>query len=392
MGYPGLAAREALENVPETMSPTQSPVSPPAPPAALPPPKNGNAVAAEPTRRLGSAWQALSVIVVGLGLSLLLNAPGIHKTAYNQPDGWTRDVALAVTGPLADVSAALRLDRPRAAVKNVLGRSGDDGIDTEIEVAAPLPPPDRAGEGRPPRGSRPPATPAVSVKPVKPAFTPVRKLRLWIAGDSLVITPGYAILRAAEANRAIGGVGTVDGRVATGLGRPDVFNWFKHVSVEMRRLRPNAVVLAFGANDDKAYMTGGPSGSDADRFGDATWRREYRRRLGLLFDGIARAGTHVVWIGLPLTKSARQSARFRLINAAVLAEARERPGRVSYIDTYDRFALRGRYAEYLRSRSGALVKVRAPDGVHFERAGGEIVARQVLAALNRVFDLTSWKR
>jgi hypothetical protein len=160
----------------------------------------------------------------------------------------------------------------------------------------------------------------------------------------------------------------------------------------MRRLRPDVVVLAFGANDDKAYMTGAPPGFEADRFGDAAWRREYRRRVGLLFDGIARAGGHVVWIGLPLTRSASQSARFRVINAAVLAEARKRPRRVSYVDTYDRFAQRGRYAEYLRSASGALVKVRAPDGVHFERAGGDMVARHVVAALNRTFDLTGRKR
>jgi hypothetical protein len=332
------------------------------------------------------------VIVAALAFSLLLNAPGIHKTAYNQPDGWTRDVALALTGPLADVSAALRLDRPRAAVKDVLGRSGDDGIDTEIEVAAP---PVDAEAGRPPPSGRPRTpvtTPAGPATPAKPRFTPARRLRVWVAGDSLVITPGYAILRAVRANRAIAGVGTVDGRLATGLGRPDVFNWFKHISAELRRLRPNVVVLAFGANDDKAYMTGGPPDARTSTFGDATWRREYRRRVGLLFDGIARAGAHVVWIGLPLTKSGRQSARFRVVNAAVLAEARKRPRRVSYVDTYRRFGPSGRYAEYLRGASGALVKVRASDGVHFERAGGDIVARQVLAALGRVFDLTSWKR
>ena len=70
-----------------------------------------------PPRRLWSAGHALVVCVLALAIGLLLNAPGIHKSAYNQPDGWQRDVALAVTGPLADVSHALLLDRPRTAVQ-----------------------------------------------------------------------------------------------------------------------------------------------------------------------------------------------------------------------------------------------------------------------------------
>ena len=65
--------------------------------------------------------------------------------------------------------------------------------------------------------------------PRKLAFSPKQKLRLWVAGDSLVITPGYAIVRAAGSSPAIESVGGVDGRVATGLTRPDVFNWFEEI-------------------------------------------------------------------------------------------------------------------------------------------------------------------
>ena len=34
----------------------------------------------------------------------------------------------------------------------------------------------------------------------------------------------------------------------------------------------------------------------------------------------------------------------------------------------------------------------ANDGVHFEPAGGDIIARLVLKALNERYDLTSWKK
>ena len=36
--------------------------------------------------------------------------------------------------------------------------------------------------------------------------------------------------------------------------------------------------------------------------------------------------------------------------------------------------------------------MRADDGVHFERAGGDMIARIVLKELNKVFDLTSWRK
>src|SRR5262245_7726811 len=75
---------------------------------------------AEGERRLWSAGHALVVCVLALLIAALLNAPGIHKSAYNQPDGWKRDVALAFTGPLNTVSHALFLDRPRAAIQSAI--------------------------------------------------------------------------------------------------------------------------------------------------------------------------------------------------------------------------------------------------------------------------------
>jgi hypothetical protein len=296
-----------------------------------------------------------------------------------------------LTGPLADVSHALLLDRPRKAVQALVGRSGDDEIDTDVALPS-VPPP----AATPPSAPAPPApsTPTPPTKkPRKLAFTPERKLKLWVAGDSLVITPGYAVVRATGASPVLESVGGVDGRVATGLGRPDVFNWFDHIRKQMKKLRPRAVVLDFGGNDDKAYMTGLPEGVSIDAFGGSVWRKEYARRVGGLMDMINRAGGFVIWIGLPQTRSKEQTQRFDVVNAVVQREARKREGHAAFIDTYTMFAGEdGGYTQYLPSGSGQLRKVRADDGVHFEREGGDMIAREVLKELNRVYDLTSWKK
>ena len=355
------------------------------PPArrAKPPPR---AADEGPARRQWSAGHALIVCVLALAIGVLLNAPGAHKSAYNKSDGWQRDVALALTGPLAGISHALLLDRPRKGVQALIGRSGEDEIHTEIALpATPAPtkpaPRPRAGHSSPPK------------PPAKQAFSPKRKLSIWIAGDSLVITPGYAIIRAAGASPAMQPVGGVDGRIATGLTRPDVFNWFDEIRKQVKELKPKVVVLDFGGNDDKAYMTGLPEGVAIDDFGGSVWRREYGRRVGGVMDVINRAGGFVVWIGLPQTRSPDQTARFDVVNAVVEQQARKRPGRAAYIDTYRLFAGEdGGYAQYMRNLSGDLVQVRAADGVHFEREGGDIIAREVLKALNKQFDLTSWRK
>ena len=73
-----------------------------------------------------------------------------------------------------------------------------------------------------------------------------------------MITPGYSIVRAAIASPVIQSVGGVDGHVATGLTRPDVFNWFQELTTQVKLLHPNVVVLNFGANDNHSYMTGLP--------------------------------------------------------------------------------------------------------------------------------------
>jgi hypothetical protein len=330
----------------------------------------------EDGRRLWSAGHALVVALLALLLASLLNAQGLHKAAYNRPAGWQRDAALALTGALAGVSHALLLDRPRQGLQALLGRGGADVIDTAVELPATR---GRADVAPTPR--------------TRIAFTPERRLRLWVAGDSLLIVPGWSIVRAAGASPAIQPLSGVDGRVATGLARPDVFNWFKHIREQMRSLRPDAVVLGFGANDDHGYMTGLPKGLELSTFGSPAWRQEYRRRVAGVMDTVTRGGGYVVWIGLPLTSDAEQTHRFETINAIAQAEARRRAGRVAFLDTYTLFASdTGGFTEYQPDLSGRQVKVRAADGIHFERAGGDLIAREVLRRLNAAFDLTSWRR
>ncbi len=355
-----------------------------------------------PRRRLNPAGQAIVVAIGALVLGAFLNAPGLHKTADSLNPGWKRDVALPLTGKLAVVSHDTGLDLPRRLVKSIIGRSGDDDIQAAIVLPPPPPtpppptppPPTPPPPTPPPVGPPSPTPPPPPAPPAKPAFSPKHPLRVYIGGDSLIITPGFSLLRAMGSKVYKPLVRQPDGVVSSGLERPDFFNWFDHIRKVMKKEHPNVVVIAFGANDVHDYMAGLPKGVAIGPFGSASWIKEYRRRVAGFMDTVIGGGGFIVYIGMPIVSSSSESHSFDLLNRIIYQEAKKRPLHALYVDTYLRFAdpKTGGYAEYLPNASGELVKVRSDDGVHFEAAGGDIIARLVLKALNQRFDLTSWKK
>ena len=346
-----------------------------------------------PRRKLHPAGQAIVVGIGALVLAAFLNAPGLHKTAESLDPGWKRSVALPLTENLETVSHYTGLDLPRRGVKAALGRSSDDDIVSAI-VLPPAPPPVAPQPSPPPHQNQPPPTPAPPAPPPKkPAFSPSHPLRVYIGGDSLVVVPGNSLLRA-MGSKVYKPIDSVDGHVATGLERPDVYNWFDRIRDVMKKDKPNVVVVAFGANDDHSYMTGLPKGASIGDFGSSSWIKEYARRVGGFMDTVIRRGGLIVYLGMPIVSSPSESQDFDLINRIIYQQAKKRPNGALYVDTWFKFAdpKTGGYAEYLPNASGELVKVRAGDGVHFEPAGGDIIARLVLKALNERYDLTSWKK
>src|SRR4029450_13881667 len=68
-------------------------------------------------RRPLAAGHVVIVVLVALALGTLLNARGLRESAQLREPGWQRNTTLALTRPLAWVSGATLLDRPRAAAE-----------------------------------------------------------------------------------------------------------------------------------------------------------------------------------------------------------------------------------------------------------------------------------
>lgn len=357
------------------MATTTRPPDPEPPRDNTPPPISYQADDEGPTRRPLAAGHVIVVGLVALLIGALLNAPGIRKTALGQPVGWQRDLATAFANPLYDVSHALYLDRFREGLKDLLGRSSDDTVNTRL----------------PSPTTTLPAGPTPTTLPPRVAYAPAHPLRLWIGGDSLGDTPGSSLISQLSSNPAVGIIGPVDTHISTGLARPEVFNWPAYMKTIVTNDQPNAVVLTFGANDDQT-LTGDGGG---ESFGSPAWQTEYRRRLGGLMDTITGAASHPVlfFVGIPPVRDmARFSNDYVLINNLVNTEAQARAGRVFYVDTVSALGTAtGGYTDGLPNPDGSVVQVRASDGIHFTRAGGDRIAAKILAAMNQAFDLDSWR-
>src|SRR5207248_4519629 len=111
-----------------------------------------------------------------------------------------------------------------------------------------------AGGGQASGASSPDSTtPPDSTSTAPQAPTKDNKLRLYIAGDSQAQGFGESLERLA------GGTGlvtpTLDFKVSSGLTRPDFFDWPKRLQDQVRKLRPDVVVVDFGGNDAQPIQT-----------------------------------------------------------------------------------------------------------------------------------------
>ena len=329
-------------------------------------------IADDTARRPMAAGRIWLVLAIALLVGGILNAPGLRKTALGQPLGWQRDVAIFLSDRLNEVSNPLFLDQPRAGLQALAGRSGDDDVDLS------LPSPTR------------PVNPQLPPKvPVKKSFSPLAPLKVAIAGDSLSITPGESLINLSPATGSIATIGSVDGHISTGLARLEVFNWPAHLSEVISAGGLDAVVLTLGSNDDQNLTGDGGVGPLLS----PEWETEYRRRVGGLMDLVNTKGATLFWVAIPpMSNDVRYDTRYKPMNEIVRSEAAKRPGKVVLVETDPVLTFLGSgYAQYLPTADGGFIQIRTGDGIHFTRAGGDLVAEAVLAAMRTTFDLDSWR-
>ena len=198
--------------------------------------------------------------------------------------------------------------------------------------------------------------------------------RVLMVGDSL-IAGGFGPQLQDELEEQHGIEVARHGKVASGLARPDFYDWFT-VGPELREeFRPDAVIVMFGGNDHQGLFMGERARPRWIGYEDPTWENEYRRRINAFAKAMAPETELLIWVGMPQMRATDLRAHVAYVNQLFREEMAIRPN-ARFVDIWNVLALDGEFTEELEI-DGQPTRVRTRDGVHITRAGGAYLAEFV---------------
>lgn len=173
------------------------------------------------------------------------------------------------------------------------------------------------------------------------------------------------------------------GKLATGLARPDFFDWPKKLDQLARRFKPDLVIANFGGNGAQDIPT---AGYRKIKFATEEWDRMYRERVKEMIDIARRRGADIVFIGMPNMRESKFAKKMRHINKIQRAIAEEEGA--LWISTWEMASTgQGRYRKSIEY-AGKRGLMRTTDGVHYRRLGARFVVDNVLQAIERRYVLS----
>jgi hypothetical protein len=203
----------------------------------------------------------------------------------------------------------------------------------------------------------------MSVTPLAP-IEHGRQRVVALTGDSMMAVGfGAGLMRKASGDKNLRILRAF--KSGTGLARPDVFNWMDQYPAMLGTEQPDVVIVAIGANDGQGFVVDGKVVS----FGTEEWRKTYQSRVAGFLAMVESTGARVLWIGLPPMRSLPFNQRISLVNRIAYTVVSQDP-KASWWSTASFVGdASGSFREFAELPDGTLVRVRAPDGVHFAEEG-----------------------
>jgi hypothetical protein len=341
-------------------------------------------------------------MVVCLALWTVLAAPSLERGADAGPVGARRTAALTLLRPLAALSRLVFLSEATGSVEAALGRDPDAPAGGELvlpeldlpraslwpnDTADPPAPtrdePAPPGNAEGPRSEDDPDPPPPEADDPTAIRAPTRsnRLRVAVIGDSLSQGLGPAIEQWFDPEYAR--VLSL-GRQSTGLSRQDYFDWRNGMRQIVQEFRPDLMFVLLGSNDAQAQVS--PSGAEIP-VGSMEWVNGYRERTELLLREATDAGTHVVWVGIPVVAERWRWEFYRRVNDIFRETAATSP-LATFVDSWAAFdAKDGGYTAFVRNERGELQEMRGPDGIHLTPTGYGYLGRIAIRAASAAFEL-----
>ena len=198
-----------------------------------------------------------------------------------------------------------------------------------------------------------------------------------LIGDSLMKVGVAPVLTKALAERTPGPVEN-KAKSATGLVRPDFYNWPVVARDLLKDGRFSTVVMFIGANDCQGMKD---DSGVSRRFDSPEWRAVYAARVKAMAELLCEGGRKAYWLGLPPMQKAAFDRRIRRLDAFISDTLAASGTCVAYIPVKDTLGTKGKFAERL-TVDKQRVRVRSEDGIHITQNGGALVANLLLQQMD----------
>lgn len=194
-----------------------------------------------------------------------------------------------------------------------------------------------------------------------------------LLGDSLMRN-GVAPALKEKLEQRFGGAVDNKAKSASGLSRPDFYDWPKTAAGLLKDGRYKTAIILIGANDCQSIKDAAGKNMAFDTPG---WREAYTQRVKGMATLLCENGRKAYWLGLPPMQKAGFDKRIRRLEEIVIETLAASGSCVKHVPTREALSAGGMYAARLQVRK-AHVKVREEDGIHISQAGGALVADALL--------------
>ena len=226
---------------------------------------------------------------------------------------------------------------------------------------------------------------APRAKPVEPAG-PRRKVL--ILGDSMAATDfGRALQKRLNAHRALRVARR--GKSSTGLARPDFFDWMAEAKRQLKRHKPELVVVIIGGNDGQDLIPKTKKRGRRVHWNKPKWKTAYAERVKAFARLLMGEDRRVAWLELPAMDRRRFERKLTFIRDVQKQALAELGPRVRYVSTRDIFYDdKGRLVRKIRAgKKKKRTPLRQEDGIHFSLKGSQYFADRVLPSLYEQWSL-----
>lgn len=151
---------------------------------------------------------------------------------------------------------------------------------------------------------------------------------------------------------------------ASGLVRPDQYDWNATLLDLLNAEKPDAIVAVFGANDRQQIR----NGNKRIAVRSAEWEKAYAGRLDGVVETLKVYGRPFFWVSAPPMKASASSTDMAYLNGLYKSRVESAGG--TFVDIWNGFTnASGQYITTGPDIEGQVRALRTSDGINFTRAG-----------------------